>query len=60
MVFLVKVLRDEDIPDLKLDPERVWCMAGYADPSKSKADHAKGLSTGMGCGATAAGTGGGL
>jgi hypothetical protein len=35
-VYVIKVLRQGDIPDLRLDPERVWCMAGYTDPNRAR------------------------
>ncbi|MBE9477631.1 MAG: hypothetical protein IMY81_00095, partial [Chloroflexi bacterium] len=33
---MIRTLSQADIPDFKVDPERVWCMAGYSDPSRAR------------------------
>jgi len=33
---VIRTLSQADIPDFKVDPERVWCMAGYSDPSRAR------------------------
>ena len=33
---MIRTLGQADIPDFKVDPERVWCMAGYSDPSRAR------------------------
>ena len=33
---MIRTLGQADIPDFKVDPERVWCMAGYSDPSQAR------------------------
>ena len=33
---MIRTLSQADIPDFKVDSERVWCMAGYSDPSRAR------------------------
>jgi len=33
---MIRTLSQADISGFKVDPERVWCMAGYFDPSRAR------------------------